>query len=435
MKPHYLWPFLVLVTTADLWSLPPGRYWPLDPGNRWTYVMEEGSKGSGYVVYVMGLEGDVYLLNFNGTEIRVGGLPDALDIELPGEGMVPYYRFQESSWLHRDFRGCDDKATITAAPEGETIETPAGTFENCLRLDYSGAGCMDAGKTSEWWSLDVGCVKWTQQSIGGPRSWVLASRDNVGQFRFLRGDANIDGKVDLSDAVFALNWLFTGGPAPGCLDPADSNDDGEVDIADPISLLGYLFLGSRPPPAPGPRVPGFDGTPDDPFACGDPPLFICDATSSSTLPGVRFDVSENPCVITLEQATGGVSFNYRTEIDADLPGVSSIAWANGCDPQDASGLSVLERIQGGDQAYCLCDVGRCMPRTYEVDLFQGTHESTFAWHGRNWSGPSDTGLPEGDPFPAGTYEFTVEAKGTYRASGGGDEPFEISASVRFHLIP
>jgi hypothetical protein len=434
MKSRYLWPILVLVATADLRSQPPGRYWPLDPGNRWTYAME-GIKGSGVVVYVMGLEGDIYLLNFGGVEVRVGGLPDALDIELPGEGLVPYYRFQEPSWLHRDFHSCEDKTTITAAPERETIETPAGTFEGCLRLDYGKSQCMDAGKTSEWWSLDVGCVKWTQQSIAGPRSWVLQSFDSVGQFRFLRGDANIDGKVDLSDAVFTLNWLFTGGAAPGCLEPADSNDDGEVDIADPISLLAYLFLGSGPLPAPGPDIPGFDGTPDDPFACGDPPLLICSPTSSSTLPGVRFDVSENPCVITLDQAAGGVSFTYKTVIDDDLPGVSSIAWANGCDPPDESGLSVLERIHGGDQAYCLCDIGRCMPQTYDVDLLQGTHDSSFAWDGRNWSGPSDTGLPEGDPFPAGTYEFTVEAKGTYRAAGGGEEPFEISASVQFHLIP
>lgn len=39
---------------------------------------------------------------------------------------------------------------------------------------------------------------------------------------FLRGDANASGKVDLSDAVFTLNWLFLGGLAPSCPDAAAS---------------------------------------------------------------------------------------------------------------------------------------------------------------------------------------------------------------------
>lgn len=68
---------------------------------------------------------------------------------------------------------------------------------------------------------------------------------------FIRGDANLDGSVDIADAVTTLAFLFGTGSALGCNDAADSNDDGSVDIGDPISTLGYLFSsGTIPAPFP-----------------------------------------------------------------------------------------------------------------------------------------------------------------------------------------
>jgi predicted GH43/DUF377 family glycosyl hydrolase len=67
--------------------------------------------------------------------------------------------------------------------------------------------------------------------------------------RFIRGGANEDGAVDLSDAVAILGYLFLGGSVD-CLDAGDVDDDGEVLITDPIALLNHLFLGGPPPAAP-----------------------------------------------------------------------------------------------------------------------------------------------------------------------------------------
>ncbi|MGQ9590550.1 MAG: alpha-2-macroglobulin family protein [Planctomycetota bacterium] len=78
---------------------------------------------------------------------------------------------------------------------------------------------------------------------------------------FVRGDSTDDGKVDISDAVTALAYLFLGGAAPDCLDASDANDDGTLNITDPIYLLGYLFLGGPAPPAPFPEA-GEDPTRD-----------------------------------------------------------------------------------------------------------------------------------------------------------------------------
>jgi hypothetical protein len=64
---------------------------------------------------------------------------------------------------------------------------------------------------------------------------------------FFRGDGNNDGRTDLSDAVFVLNYLFLGGDTPACLAAANTNADANVDIADPTYLLNHLFIGGPPP--------------------------------------------------------------------------------------------------------------------------------------------------------------------------------------------
>ena len=79
--------------------------------------------------------------------------------------------------------------------------------------------------------------------------------------RFLRGDSNADGRLDIADPVWTLNGLFCSGPAAPCPDAADPNDDGEVDVSDALHGITYQLLGGPPPPAPFPGC-GLDATPD-----------------------------------------------------------------------------------------------------------------------------------------------------------------------------
>jgi hypothetical protein len=69
---------------------------------------------------------------------------------------------------------------------------------------------------------------------------------------YLRGDCNAGGTVDLSDAVFLLNFLFSGERAPTCADACNANGDDANNISDPLHILNYLFLGMAPPAAPYP---------------------------------------------------------------------------------------------------------------------------------------------------------------------------------------
>ncbi len=80
--------------------------------------------------------------------------------------------------------------------------------------------------------------------------------------QFIRGDANVDGKVNIADAIRVLGHLFGSAGAPSCADAEDANDDGKVNIADAIKILGYLFgqAGDLPPPF---GACGIDATADE----------------------------------------------------------------------------------------------------------------------------------------------------------------------------
>jgi thermitase len=66
--------------------------------------------------------------------------------------------------------------------------------------------------------------------------------------KFLRGDVNADGKINTSDIVYLINYLFISGPAPVPLRAGDVNADGLINASDVVYLTNYLFIGGPPPP-------------------------------------------------------------------------------------------------------------------------------------------------------------------------------------------
>ena len=53
--------------------------------------------------------------------------------------------------------------------------------------------------------------------------------------------------MNIADAIFLLDHLFNGGPAPLVPGSGDANRDGSLNIADAIFLLDFLFNGGPPP--------------------------------------------------------------------------------------------------------------------------------------------------------------------------------------------
>jgi hypothetical protein len=75
-----------------------------------------------------------------------------------------------------------------------------------------------------------------------------SDHDNIGDAcDYVCGDANADGMVDISDAVYLIAYIFSGGSAPSPLLAGDANCDTTVDISDVVYLISYIFSGGLAP--------------------------------------------------------------------------------------------------------------------------------------------------------------------------------------------
>jgi hypothetical protein len=96
--------------------------------------------------------------------------------------------------------------------------------------------------------------------------WPLQIEVNVvkGGKRFRRGDASNDSRVNLTDVISQVRWIYAGESAPVCPAAFDANGDLSVDNTDIIYLINFLFWAGQPLPpprcTPDPRL-------DDPLAC------------------------------------------------------------------------------------------------------------------------------------------------------------------------
>ncbi len=88
-----------------------------------------------------------------------------------------------------------------------------------------------------------------------------------GEKDFIRGDVDLNGLYELTDAIIILGFLFQAADTPPCLDSLDTDDNGELDLTDVIRLLGFMFQPAPDPlPMPG-KSCGPDPTKEDPLDC------------------------------------------------------------------------------------------------------------------------------------------------------------------------
>ena len=161
----------------------------------------------------------------------------------------------------------DGSATTSYTdPEG-TIYVVTGGAGGALHPQSGSAGRTRSAfflMTHHVCSIDVDGGHLSLQAIGldGAAFHTFGiEKSPGGSLRFVRGDANGDGRDDLSDPIQVLGFLFAGKPLR-CLDAADANDDGALNMADAIFVLQYLFDSGPPIPPPYPNC-GTDPTVDD----------------------------------------------------------------------------------------------------------------------------------------------------------------------------
>ncbi len=140
-----------------------------------------------------------------------------------------------------------DYSDLSEAWPGQQNLSADPAFTSEVKRDFSlraGSPAIATGKAA----TDMGAIP-----FGGVR------------VHFIRGDGNRDGILGVADAIVGLDYLFRARPGPSCLDRLDVNDDARIDISDPLYLLFFLFGGGTPPPLPYPAE-GVDPTADG-IAC------------------------------------------------------------------------------------------------------------------------------------------------------------------------
>jgi plastocyanin len=61
------------------------------------------------------------------------------------------------------------------------------------------------------------------------------------------GDANDDGLPNVGDAVYMINFVFSGGAAPPCMNEGDANADCQANVGDAVYLINFIFSGGAAP--------------------------------------------------------------------------------------------------------------------------------------------------------------------------------------------
>jgi hypothetical protein len=197
-------------------------------------------------------------------EPAVAAVPSALDL-----GVVAVGESREMNVSIRSVGELDLTFTSAAIDGATTTEFSASVTGLPAMISPGDSHIVTVSYTPDDEGPDFGSLLIEHDGVNAPSPLVivlfgstLPSTDT----RFLRGDANLDGRVDIGDGIRLLDYLFRGGVILTCRDAADYNDSGSVDLGDPVFILNWLFRAGPTPPDPGPRDCGPDPT-DDSLDC------------------------------------------------------------------------------------------------------------------------------------------------------------------------
>jgi hypothetical protein len=109
----------------------------------------------------------------------------------------------------------------------------------------AGGGTTNGSSTNYRMSTTIGQ---TSVGLGSSTSYKINQgfQQSFGT-TYLCGDADANGFVNISDAVYLIAYIFSGGPAPNPLDAGDVDCNGFISISDAVYLIAYIFSGGPTP--------------------------------------------------------------------------------------------------------------------------------------------------------------------------------------------
>lgn len=124
---------------------------------------------------------------------------------------------------------------------------------SCESIDHPMTACAKdyaAGSLFEYRLVvpDTGWYRYQFQfSDGAASASTLVDSLHAGPSGYIPGDADGDGLVNISDAVFLITYIFGSGPEPEPDVAGDADCNGLVNIADAVYLISYVFGGGDAP--------------------------------------------------------------------------------------------------------------------------------------------------------------------------------------------
>jgi hypothetical protein len=187
---------------------------PLTAGNYWIYELQGGGSTAGVRMAVgapFALGGKTYyrLDNPFGDDALVRETPEGrLVVADPKTGTERiWYDFGAHDEWNMEGRTCEVKGVIKE--RGSRIETPAGEFDDTLRMAFRGP-CADAGVIEEVFAAGVGLVEHEEASFAGPRRYRLRKaqvdgRTVMGARAALKVQLQVDKAVYRPDLMPPVN--------------------------------------------------------------------------------------------------------------------------------------------------------------------------------------------------------------------------------------
>jgi hypothetical protein len=115
--------------------------------------------------------------------------------------------------------------------------------------DFGGGIAIDGSGnvyvTGFTWSSDFPTLNPYQAVQGNNGDAFVAKLGTLPSY--LCGDADANNMVNISDAVYLIAYIFSGGPAPNPLEAGDVDCNDMVNISDAVYLIAYIFSGGPAP--------------------------------------------------------------------------------------------------------------------------------------------------------------------------------------------
>lgn len=221
---------------ADLLAQPGWSSWPPPSGFILSAPVTGTQNLSTLTMNDMG-NGCVFVPEFQSV-VYAGNLPP----NLSWGGLFPQTGSAEASVEYQD---PDDDLPIMH--QVRLLGQGAYDMTTCIRTFGGGAlfTTTIAIDTTGWYQYSFAFSDGVDSVVTTPQSIYLEAAP-----QYLPGDANGDMLVSISDAVYLINYIFAGGPAPNPLESGDANCDSQVSISDAVYIINYIFAGGPAPCAP-----------------------------------------------------------------------------------------------------------------------------------------------------------------------------------------